>query len=395
MDGAAGQVGRFLFVIWQSGGGTNPEIGLARMLSARGHAVRVLGPLPHRARVERAGCEWRPFPQEAEFDPSLGRALEDQEDFLMSTLFGMAVPEALFEEVGRERPDVLVVDYQLRSALSAAERARVPTAAVVHTAHRFHGVVADPDRVREVFDLLDETRSLLGVPALPVSEGVTPSLATIGRCERTLVVMPAEFDPWDQTPPNVVHVGPIFEEGERRDALDLPWPFGDPDPLVVVSMSSQYMHQESVLLRIADAVADLPARVLVTTGSELLPGELPLPESIAVRSYVPHLDVLPRASLVITHGGMGTLMAAFACGIPSVCIPLGRDQLGNAERAQELEAGIALAPDASEEAIRGAVREALASEELRAGAGRMRDVVDRYGAGAIAVRELEQLLPSG
>jgi MGT family glycosyltransferase len=192
--------------------------------------------------------------------------------------------------------------------------------------------------------------------------------------------MPAEFDSWDEPPPNVVHVGPIFEEGGGDpDSLDLPWSSDDPDPLVVVSMSSQYMHQEEALLRIADAVKDLPVRVLMTTGSELLPDELPVPESVAVRSYVPHLDVLPRASLVITHGGMGTLMAAFACGIPSVCMPLGRDQLGNAERVQTLGAGIALPPDVSEGAIRGAVGEALASEELRAGARRMRNVVDGYG----------------
>jgi hypothetical protein len=37
----------------------------------------------------------------------------------MSTLFGMAVLDALLEEVDRERPDILVVDYQLRGALSA------------------------------------------------------------------------------------------------------------------------------------------------------------------------------------------------------------------------------------------------------------------------------------
>lgn len=342
--------------------------------------------------MEAAGCEWRQFPPDAEFDPSRGRALEDQEDFVTSTLFGMAVPEALLREVDRERPDTLVVDYQMRSTLSAAERTGVPTAAIVHTAHRFHGIVSDAEAVAESYDLLNQTRALLGLSALPPSDAVTTSVATLRRCERMIIVMPAEFDPWDEPLPNLVHVGPIFEGDPSDVVLDLPWSPDHPYPLVVVSMSSQYMHQESALDRIAGAVEKLPIRALVTTGYELLPHEIRLSPSIMVRSYVPHLALLPRASLVVTHGGMGTIMAAFACGVPMICMPLGRDQPGNAQRVQEMGAGMVLSTDASKEGIRAAVLEALESVELRAGARRMAEVVGAYGSGGVAVRELEQLL---
>jgi MGT family glycosyltransferase len=375
-------------VIWQSGGGTQPEIGLARMLSARGDAVRILAPRPHRVRVEAAGCEWRPFPLEAEFDPSKGRALEDQEDFILSTAFGMAVPEELLREVDRERPDTLIVDYQMRSALSAAESTGVPTAAVVHTAYRFHGRVADLDAVRKTYELLNRTRAILRLPALPHSETVTTSVATIRRCKRAIIVMPAEFDPWVESLPNSVHVGPIFEEDPGGVALDLPWPSDHPDPLLVVSLSSQYMHQESALERIADAVEGLPMRVLVTTGNELAADEVRLPPSVVVRSYVPHLALLPHASVLVTHAGMGTVMAGFACGVPMICLPIGRDQPGNAQRVQELGAGLALSMETSREELRAAVLEAIESVGLRAGARRMAEVVQGYRWGAIALREL-------
>lgn len=130
---------------------------------------------------------------------------------------------------------------------------------------------------------------------------------------------------------------------------------------------------------------------MVTTGFELAPDELELPASALVRAYVPHRALLPHATLVVTHGGMGTIMAAFACGIPLVCLPLGRDQPGNASRVAALGAGVALRQDADERAIARAVSGALTSVTLRAGAARMRASVASYGGGRRAVEALEGL----
>ena len=60
------------------------------------------------------------------------------------------------------------------------------------------------------------------------------------------------------------------------------------------------------------------------------------------RAYIPHRALLPHAQLVVTHGGIGTIMAAFDAGVPLVCLPLGRGQPGNAARVAELGAGVAL-----------------------------------------------------
>jgi hypothetical protein len=50
-----------------------------------------------------------------------------------------------------------------------------------------------------------------------------------------------------------------------------------------------------------------------------------------VARYVPHAEILPSASLVITHAGFRTTMAALGHGVP-LFTPLGRDQHFNAER---------------------------------------------------------------
>jgi MGT family glycosyltransferase len=200
--------------------------------------------------------------------------------------------------------------------------------------------------------------------------------------------MPREFDPWPEPPPaNLTHVGPIFEE-LAAPTWESPWPAEDRRPLVVVSLGSTYMHQEPLLGRIATALSGLDARALLLTGHELDPGELSLDPGVEVRSYVPHSAVLPEAALVVTHAGVGTLLASFAAGVPTLCLPLGRDQDDNAEQLRALGAGVVLDSDAGVEEIRASIAAALDSSSLRESAARMAAAVASYGDGGLRAAEI-------
>jgi UDP:flavonoid glycosyltransferase YjiC (YdhE family) len=379
---------RVLIVTWQAGGGVPPAVGLGRLLVARGHEVVVLGPRLYQARIERAGCTWRPIPAEAEFDPSAGRAAEEQRTYIRETFLGPAMPAGVTAEVEAGRPDVLVIDAMLLSTVCAAQMLGLPIAALVHTTHRFHG---DPEIWGSWgFDEINELRT--GFEQPPISPaGDTVFVEMQRRCDRELVVMPAEFDERSDGRPNVVHVGPIFEEPAAPAEWDLPWAPDDPVPLVVVSLSSQYMHHEEPMERILQALAGLPVHVLTTTGLEMDPAEVRVPPGMEVRRYVPHVTVLPHAALVVTHAGTGTLMAAFAHAVPLVCVPLGRDQPGNAVRAAELGVAVSLPSDARPDQIRVAVSEALRSPSLRSSSAWMAAAIAEYGAGSRAVEEVEAL----
>jgi UDP:flavonoid glycosyltransferase YjiC (YdhE family) len=84
-------------------------------------------------------------------------------------------------------------------------------------------------------------------------------------------------------------------------------------------------------------------------------------------------------------------MAAFSHAVPLVCIPLGRDQPGNAVRAVELGLALSLPSDAGPDQIRAAVSEALQSPALRSASAWMAAVIAEYGAGSRAVEEVEAL----
>jgi MGT family glycosyltransferase len=216
----------------------------------------------------------------------------------------------------------------------------------------------------------------------------------VRRATSALVVMPREFDDWPDKPEHVTHVGPIFEEalppigGEPPQAS--PWREDD-RPLIVISLGSTYMHQERLLERIGRSVASPDRRVILLTGHDLAPADLPgVPGEVEIRRFVPHAAILPHAALVITHGGMGSLMAAFAAGVPTICLPLGRDQDANAARAAELGTSIVLAPDADERTIAEAVGRALASAEMRASARQMQAALRGYETAQLAVEAVER-----
>ncbi|MEU6017035.1 nucleotide disphospho-sugar-binding domain-containing protein [Streptomyces sp. NPDC047515] len=139
-------------------------------------------------------------------------------------------------------------------------------------------------------------------------------------------------------------------------------------------------------------VLELPAddgvslRVLLTAGHGAdLPGIGQLPPHVHVEAWVPQADVLAGASLVVCHGGSGTVFGALAAGVPLVCVPLFADQPVNALLVAEAGAGLAVTPTggpADDSAvlgpddvsrIRSAARLLLKEPSYRARAGRLAD----------------------
>ncbi|MCD2195878.1 glycosyltransferase [Actinomycetospora endophytica] len=121
------------------------------------------------------------------------------------------------------------------------------------------------------------------------------------------------------------------------------WP-GDDRPLVYVTFGSVTANVPwaAPIYEVAvEAVATLPARVLLTTGHGVEDGAMVPPgPHVHIARWVPQADVLARASVVVCHGGSGTTLGALAAGVPLVIAPLFADQPANARRVAELGAGV-------------------------------------------------------
>jgi UDP:flavonoid glycosyltransferase YjiC (YdhE family) len=100
---------------------------------------------------------------------------------------------------------------------------------------------------------------------------------------------------------------------------------------------------ESAFRWVIEAVADLDARVLVTTGKVFNPEVLgPVPSNVVVETWVPQASIFPFAAMVLCHGGSGTTYGALAAGLPIVAVPMFADQRTNAQLIAVAGAGIAV-----------------------------------------------------
>ncbi len=126
--------------------------------------------------------------------------------------------------------------------------------------------------------------------------------------------------------------------------------WGDPaQPLVYVtfgSVTGSLPPFAGVFREALDALADLPARVLMTVGRRVEPASLgPLPANAHVEQWLPQAAVLAQASAVLGHGGFGTTLGALAAGVPQVVAPIfTSDQVVNGTHVAAAGAGRTVPP---------------------------------------------------
>jgi UDP:flavonoid glycosyltransferase YjiC (YdhE family) len=282
---------------------------------------------------------------------------------LFSYLSSPLIGDELLEVVAGERPDVVVIDAMFGAALAVAPRFGVPTAGVIHTL--FHRTL---EGWREMLQAQSDARQGSGFDALPSMEQLW------GELDLLQVNALAELDTEPrQWWPQLRYARPIFEHDNRSVPVDLPWDPADPTPVVLVSFSTAEV-QISIdkLQRTLDALADLPVHVVATTSDADIT-RLTVADNAFVVPYAPHDPLMREASLVVTHGGHGTLMRALSHGLPMVCVTgkapdqeaASFDQVPLAEFVEEHRAGRFVPADASAARIREAVRATLGSIEAR------------------------------
>jgi len=408
--------------MWEGGGTVPPELGVARRLIARGHLVHVLGDPtiePGARQIGASFTSWRDAPHVTSLRPE-DALLRDWEYSNPLTLFRAARdtilcgPTAAFARetlaaIAEFRPHVVVPDMVLLGAQIAAEKARLPCVVLVPNLYPIpspgrpmlgSGLMpgASPfGRLRDTLMRTVFTRLFDGglppVNAARAAFGLPPLAHTFeqnDRAARVLVLSSEAFDfPGPPFPPNVRFVGAQLDDPTWAAPWVSPFDAIDARPLILVGLSSTFQNQLPVLQRIADALAALPVRALITTGPALAGQKLNAAGHVRVVESAPHGQILPHARVVISHCGHGTTLKALAQGVPLLCMPMGRDQADNAARVVWHGAGLRLKPTAPVAEIRTALERLLTDGRLadgaRALAARLRRDRERDGA----IEELE------
>jgi MGT family glycosyltransferase len=144
---------------------------------------------------------------------------------------------------------------------------------------------------------------------------------------------------------------------------DFDAPPGD-GALVYVSLGSLGSADVELMNRVVAALAETPHRYVVSKGPqhELIE----LAPNMTGAEFLPQPAILPRADLVITHGGNNTVAEAIHFGKPMIVLPLFWDQHDNAQRVAECGFGVRLSTyEFEDEQLHEAIDRLLATENPR------------------------------
>ncbi len=343
---------RVLFASTQGTGHFGPLIPLIDACHRNGHETLVVGPPTLKARGyaleagaappdEILGPLWRSMPT---LPPAQGEVV------VVGVIFARLNVEAMLpkhhEVLERWRPDVVVRESAEFASAIAAEQHGVPHVRVAaSTSYVEHGAlgIAGPvieERLEGIFDRVVESPYLTYFPP-----SVDPAPFAVTRLRLPAAgAVPAALPDW--------------------------WP-GHDGPLVYVSFGSvaaTFPPAAQVYARAMEQVADLPARVLLSTGGndvELVD----VPGNVRVERWVDEPAILGHAAAVVGHGGTGTTLSALAAGCPLVGVPLFGDQPMNVASVAAARAGVVAALDG----IGHGIERVLGDDRFRASAMRAAD----------------------
>jgi len=405
-------------------GHLNPLTALARRLQQRGHSVVIFGIADVEARVKAAGIEF---------------CLIGQDDYPLGTL------EKLDQQLG-EKTGWQVIRFTLerisntarmvlRDGLEAVRNAKVETLLVdeadmanniaEYLGLPFVSLALIPPMVQDnryppfyfgwsgsqrwwsrlrneiamrvlirlaapIFAAVNERREAWGLKVDRRPGEALSKLAQITQLPRAL-----EFD-IEPPPPHLHYTGPFVDAALRPD-VDFAWDRLDGRPLIYASLGTLQNRSLDIFRKIAKACAGLNVQLVISLGGGLEPDRLGnLSGDPLVVRFAPQLELVKRASVVITHAGLNTVLESLAEGVPLVCIPLGNDQPGVASRVATHGAGVVVSPRrASAERLCSAVRAVLENESYRSAARRLQSAMAQIDGPERAADIVEDVLKIG
>jgi UDP:flavonoid glycosyltransferase YjiC (YdhE family) len=339
---------RVLVAAFGDPGHVFPAIALGRALAGRGHEVVVETWEERRDAVEGAGLgftaaeEYRMFPPPEPDSADGDHAAEAARALL-----------PLLEEF---RPHVAISDILTLAPSLAAEKAGVPLATliphiypVVEPGLPFFAIGLRAPRTplgRGIWRAgqralnvglehgrrdLNLQRARLGLaPVQRFHGGISPDLALVATFPQ--LEYPRHW------PTGVEITGPMTFEVPHSD-IELPP--GD-EPLVLVAPSTAHDSNNRLVRTALKALADEPVRVVATTNRVIPQRPIEVPANAVLVDWLSYSQLMPAASLVISHGGHGTVARALGAGTPVLICPFTGDMSETAMRVAWAKVGLSL-----------------------------------------------------
>ncbi|MEZ4669531.1 MAG: glycosyltransferase [Anaerolineae bacterium] len=386
-------------------GHVNPSLPLVAELVRRGHEITYLISEGFRAQIESAGAIFHPYRtvNDDYFDVrGLSGAVPGKVAYELISTAADILPE-LLNSARALQPDYVMYDGMCPWGYMVARVLGLPAIASLALLPLNTPPLTEllnPDIFRAFLMIFRDIGNGFKANGIARELGKQYQVPALGL--QTMLNSPAdlaisytsaEFQPNINTvAKNVRFVGRILD--------DMP---GDPNfsfeqvkgrKLVYVSLGTLNNEDVSFFKTCIEAFTGTDYYVMMTTGKRISPESFgPLPENIAIFSWVPQFDILKQAALFITHGGLNSIHDGLYFGVPLLLVPQQGEQLVNALRVVELGAGLKLRKDQiSADVIRRHARQLLTDDRFSTHAASTGATFRAAGGAARGADEIERFL---
>jgi MGT family glycosyltransferase len=376
-----------------SQGHINPTFPVVAELVRRGAEVIYYLTESYRERIEATGATFRAYDQVRDdyFDvrnldgsnpPGAAKALMETSQAMLLELLDI---------VRKEQPSVIMYDSMCPWGWHVAKILNIPSASSMSLLAFTPGMMLKSgDFFKIVGNVLSNAPSILKVQRTAAeierAYGVkTPGFPDVLNSSGTITLSytSAMFQPNAERFPHITFVGPSIEP--RVDTTNFPFEQLGTEPLIYISLGTVINENREFYEQCFKAFKDTDYQVVMSVGKRIDIATLgAIPANFIVRSFVPQLDILQRASLFITHAGMNSVHEGLYYNVPLLLVPQQSEQRFVAGRVEELGAGVMIAKAATAaEALRDATlkisrdgryreRATAVGESLRTAGGHVR-----------------------
>jgi zeaxanthin glucosyltransferase len=403
-------------------GHLNPLTTVGWKLKQRGHQVTLLGVPFGQSRAEAAGLGFEPIGQ-SKFpaEKTVSRYVELGKrtgwsglyyNYLLVREDVVTILEETPDAARRAGVEALLIDQVSYEGITVAEHLGLPHIEVCtgvmmnresivppyFTSWQYHPTVwgilrnqlayAIGDYIyRPTFAVINEYRRRWKLPIHPNPEYAYSPLAQL--CPH-----PPEFEfPRTKLPSNFYFAG-LYANPSSRPPIDFPFDQLTGKPLIYASMGTLQTRRSEIFQAIARACEGLDAQLVISLGGSGHPDSLgELAGSPLVVGNAPQLQLLEKASLVITHAGMNTALETLSYGVPMVAIPVTNDQPGVAARVEWTGSGEVVPVNrVTVPRLRWAISRVLTDDTYRQNARRIQSAMVKTGGLDRAADLIEQVM---
>lgn len=314
----------------------------------------------------------------------------------------------ILESLASEPPDMLIYDYMCPWASLMARKLEIPAVSMRGPfflnehfgwghVHLYRSKTWSPSDARIsalqkpylLHQQMEQSCQKMGIPRSTLPQSATDLYAIhegLNISFLTRHFQPA-VEAFDES---YLFVGPPicprpFQGSFSLDVLD-------DRPLLYISLGTIFSDRPDIFKACLKAFGNTSWQVLLSRGQKRARYALgPVPANITVANHIPQLEILPRASVFITHTGSNSMMESIFYGVPMVAIPQFPEQAIHADNMAKLGLGVALNPDTiTADILREAVEQVSSNQEFAERCRAMQAEVQEAGGYRLAVDAIMQ-----